>query len=79
MMAYWPAETLAGILDSQPMGFYSPRVLLNEARRKGVEVRREDLHLSGKGFRVEKDGRGLSERAISAILSEREGRPFART
>ena len=89
MMAHWPAETMAGLLNSQPMGFYSPRVLLNEARRKGVRTLPPDLHLSGEGFGVEhgeadsalRPGlsycRGLSQRAISAILSEREERPFA--
>jgi error-prone DNA polymerase len=87
MMAHWPAETTAGILNSQPMGFYSPRVLLNEARRKGVRVLPPDVHLSGEDFTVERDGRalrpglsycrGLSEKAISSILSERERRPFA--
>lgn len=87
MMAHWPAETTAGILNSQPMGFYSPRVLLNEARRRGVGILQPDLHRSGQGFSVERDGRavrpglsysrGLSEAAISAILAERERRPFA--
>jgi error-prone DNA polymerase len=48
MMAHWPAETLAGILNSQPMGFYSPRVLLNEARRKGIRVLPPDVHRSGR-------------------------------
>ena len=89
MMAHWPAETFAGLLDSQPMGFYSPRVLLNEARRKGLKILPPDLHLAGKGFAVEEDGRalrpglsycrGLSEKALSSILSEREERPFAST
>lgn len=78
MMAHWPAETLAGILNSQPMGFYSPRLILNEARRKGVKVLPPDLHRSGEGFAVERDGRalrpglsysrGLSKKAISSIL-----------
>lgn len=87
MMAHWPAETMAGLLDSQPMGFYSPRVLLNEARRKGLKILSPDLHISGEGFAVEEDGRalrpglsycrGLSERALSSILSERERSPFA--
>ena len=87
MKAHWPAETTAGILNSQPMGFYSPRVILNEARRRGVRVLPPDLHLSGEGFAVEGDGRalrpglsycrGLSEKALSAIVSEREERPFA--
>jgi len=87
MMAHWPAETMAGILSSQPMGFYSPRVLLNEARRKGIRVLPPDVHRSGEGFSAEREGRalrpglsycrGLSQKALSAILAEREGRPFA--
>ena len=87
MMAHWPAETTAGILDSQPMGFYSPRVVLNEARRRGLKVLPPDLHRSGGGFAVEQHGRalrpglsysrGLSEKALGAILSERAVRPFA--
>jgi error-prone DNA polymerase len=69
------------------MGFYSPRTLLNEARREGIYVLPPDIHLSGEGFTVEEDGtalkvglkyvRGLSRNAISSILSERETRPFA--
>ena len=35
---HWPAETLAGLLNAQPMGFYSPNSLVQDARRHGVEV-----------------------------------------
>jgi error-prone DNA polymerase len=35
---HWPAETLAGLLNAQPMGFYSPNTLVQDARRHGVEV-----------------------------------------
>jgi error-prone DNA polymerase len=35
---HWPAETLAGLLNAQPMGFYSPNTLCQDARRHGVEV-----------------------------------------
>ncbi|HWL03263.1 MAG TPA: error-prone DNA polymerase [Microbacteriaceae bacterium] len=41
-----PAAFLAGLLDSQPMGFYSPATLVADARRHGVEVRRPDLAAS---------------------------------
>nr|BFF12291.1 hypothetical protein GCM10025699_35940 [Microbacterium flavescens] len=44
---HYPAAFLAGLLRAQPMGFYSPASLVNDARRHGVEVRRPDLHLSG--------------------------------
>ncbi len=35
---HWPAETLAGLLNAQPMGFYSPNSLVQDAARHGVEV-----------------------------------------
>jgi error-prone DNA polymerase len=87
MMRHWPAELICGILNSQPMGFYSPRLILNEARRRGIRVLPPDLHLSDRGFTVEDEGtalrpglsycRGLSEKAIEAILFEREKKLFA--
>ncbi len=36
---YHPAALLVGLLNSQPMGFYSPQVLVADALRHGVEVR----------------------------------------
>lgn len=44
---HYPAALLAGLLRSQPMGFYSPQTLVGDARRHGVEVRRPDLLRSG--------------------------------
>ena len=41
---HYPAAFLAGLLRSQPMGFYSAATLTADARRHGVEVRRPDLH-----------------------------------
>ena len=86
MRRHYPAEFFAGVLDSQPMGFYSPRVLLNEVRRIGLRILPPDVHLSGEGFTVEEDGtalrvglsycKGLSERAISSIVAGRRKRPF---
>ncbi len=43
---YEPAAFLAAMLNSQPMGFYSPSVLLQDARRHGVEVRPVDVTIS---------------------------------
>jgi error-prone DNA polymerase len=86
MRRHYPAEFFAAVLDSQPMGFYSPRLLLNEARRIGLKTLPPDIHLSEKGFTVEEDGstlrvglrycKGLSERAISSIVSEQRKKPF---
>ncbi len=87
MRRHHPAEFFCGLLNSQPMGFYSPRTLLNEARRIGVATLPPDVHLSGEGFTVEGSGtalrvglsysKGLSRTAIASILSEREAKPFA--
>ena len=33
-----PAEFVCGLLNAQPMGFYSPHTLVRDARRHGVEV-----------------------------------------
>ncbi|MEU0313456.1 error-prone DNA polymerase [Nocardioides sp. NPDC006273] len=43
---HYPAAFLAGLLRAQPMGFYSPQSLTQDARRHGVDVRRPDLVLS---------------------------------
>ena len=40
---HYPGAFLAGLLRAQPMGFYSPQSLVQDARRHGVEVRRPDL------------------------------------
>ncbi len=40
---HYPAAFLIGLLRSQPMGFYSPRSLVEDARRHGVEVRTADV------------------------------------
>lgn len=38
-----PAEFLAAMLNAQPLGFYSPSQLVQDARRHGVEVRPPDV------------------------------------
>ncbi len=59
LKAHYPAEFFCGILNNQPMGFYSPRVVLDDARRFGLEIRPLDINLSGELFEVEDDGRAL--------------------
>ncbi|MFH0915991.1 MAG: DNA polymerase III subunit alpha, partial [bacterium] len=39
LKAYYPAEFLCAILNNYPMGFYTPRTVLNDARRFGLQVR----------------------------------------
>ncbi|HEX8786160.1 MAG TPA: error-prone DNA polymerase, partial [Telluria sp.] len=42
-----PAAFLCALLNSQPMGFYSPSQLVQDARRHGIEVRAADVTVSG--------------------------------
>jgi error-prone DNA polymerase len=81
LKAHYPAEFFCGLMDNQPMGFYSPRVVLNDARRWGLEVLPVDVEASVSDFAVERDGRALrvglayvkemSQAAIAAIVRER--------
>ncbi|MFT3757876.1 error-prone DNA polymerase [Thauera sp.] len=46
LKCFEPAAFLAALLDSQPMGFYAPSQLIQDARRHGVEVRPADVTTS---------------------------------
>lgn len=43
---HYPTEFLAGLLNAQPMGFYSPNSLAQDAIRHGVIVLQPDINLS---------------------------------
>jgi error-prone DNA polymerase len=43
---HFPAEYLAGLLNAQPMGFYSPNSLIQDAQRHGVMVLGPDVNQS---------------------------------
>ncbi|HEX9642999.1 MAG TPA: error-prone DNA polymerase [Acidimicrobiia bacterium] len=43
---HWPAEFFAGLLNAQPMGFYTPNSLVQDAMHHGVEVLAPDVNLS---------------------------------
>ena len=53
-----PAAFCAGLLNAQPMGFYSPHTLVQDARRHGVEVRTPDLNRSGADATLEQRSTG---------------------
>ncbi len=44
---FHPAAFCAGLLNAQPMGFWSPHSLIQDAGRHGVEVRTPDVNASG--------------------------------
>lgn len=54
---YHPAPFLAALLNAQPMGFYSPQTLVDDARRHGVRVHRPDINASGAAATLVVDAR----------------------
>ena len=52
---YYAPEFTAAILNAQPMGFYAPGTLVEDARRHGVEVRPVDVTRSGWDATLEAD------------------------
>jgi error-prone DNA polymerase len=82
---YHPAAFLAALLNSQPMGFYTPSQLVQDARRHGVEVRPVDALSSDWGCTLElgTDGnpavrlgfrlvQGLSQAGAERIVAARK-------
>lgn len=44
---YYPAEFLCALLNNQPMGFYPPHMLINDAKRHGTYTQPPDINASG--------------------------------
>jgi error-prone DNA polymerase len=71
-----PAVFCAALLNSQPMGFYAPAQLVQDARRHGVEVRPPDVNASDWDCTLEEGSLRLGLRMVGG-LSEKEGRRIA--
>ncbi len=88
---YEPAAFLAGLLNAQPLGFYAPSQLVQDARRHGVTVHQVDVVYSGPECSLEGDARtpgvrlglamikGLAADAAQRIISARQQQPFVDT
>ncbi len=87
---YYPAEFFCGLFNNQPMGFYPPHVLTNDAKRNDIKVRRPDINISGSRCTVEDTTEargavriglsyvhGIGEATVLRIIEEREKAPFA--
>ncbi|WP_310452879.1 error-prone DNA polymerase [Sulfuritalea sp.] len=87
-----PAAFLLGLLNSQPMGFYSAAQLVQDARRHGVEVRPVDVTVSAWECTLEagmenarlagvrlglQQVRNLAAAAGERIVAARAAAPFA--
>jgi error-prone DNA polymerase len=64
---WYPAAFCAALLDAQPMGFYAPHTLVQDARRHGVEVRSPDLNASAATCTLEPP--------CSGVASQRQASP----
>jgi len=53
LKAHYPAEFLAAILSNQPMGFYPPEVIVQEAKHLGIPVLPVDVNRSEARYTVE--------------------------
>jgi error-prone DNA polymerase len=73
---HYPAAFCAALLNSQPMGFYAPAQLVQDARRHGVEVRPPDVQASDWDCTLEGGALRLGLRMVSG-LAEKEGRRIA--
>jgi error-prone DNA polymerase len=81
-----PAEFYAGLLNNQPMGFYSPSTLVQDGRRRGLRFLPVCARRSGRdttvvddrtlrlGFRMLGE---VSRGAVDRLLGERSRRAFA--
>ncbi len=69
-----PAVFACALLNSQPMGFYAPSQLVQDARRHGVEVRPVDARVSDWDCTLEKQGQKTTgKRQVKEGLALRLG------
>jgi error-prone DNA polymerase len=82
---YHPIPFYVALLNHQPMGFWSPAVLLNDARRHGIAVLPASVNASAAGYIPEGRGvriglaavQGLGQSGAERMVAARAARPFA--
>ncbi|MDP2734835.1 MAG: hypothetical protein Q8P12_01365 [bacterium] len=85
LKCYYPAEFLAAALSNQPMGYYPPRVLLMEARARGIRTLYPDVNRSFPHYTAEGDAiriglaqvKSMTVEAMKSILAERKKGDFS--
>lgn len=76
---YYPAQFLCALLNSQPMGFYAPAMLISDGERHGVVVLPPDIQRSGHDHRMERTGNGawavrLGLRIVAGVGAKEQAR-----
>jgi error-prone DNA polymerase len=90
LKCYEPAAFTAALLNSQPMGFYAPAQLVQDARRHGVEVRAVDARTSDWDCTLERGAagkpalrlglrqvKGLSAEGATRLVAARQAAAFS--
>ena len=70
---HYPAAFCAALLNAQPMGFYSPHSLCQDARRHGVVVHGPDINLSADAAVLEPSEASTGGAAVRLGLSSVRG------
>jgi error-prone DNA polymerase len=84
LKVHHPGVFAASLVNSQPMGFYTPASIVKDAQRHGVEVRPVRVESSSWDCTLEGDAirlglrvvRGFAEAAAAKITAVRAERPF---
>jgi len=74
LKCHHPAVFCASLLNSQPMGFYAPAQLVQDARRHGVEVRPPDVCASVWDCTLEDGAVRLGLRMVGGLAQAAAGR-----
>ncbi|MGI9952483.1 DNA polymerase III subunit alpha [Moorellaceae bacterium AZ2] len=86
LSAHYPAYFFVSLLNCQPMGYYSPATLANEARTRGIKFLPPDVNVSGDRFTVEEGKairiplsrvKGMRKETLARILEARRSVPFS--
>jgi error-prone DNA polymerase len=85
LLRHYPAQFYAALLNNQPMGFYPPHTLINQAQLRGVTVLPPDINESGSNYSAGdgwlrvglKQVKGISEQELKAIEAARANGPFS--
>jgi len=70
MKCHHPAAFTCGLLNSQPMGFYAPAQLINDARRHRVKVLPADVRYSGWDCELEPVAGGIRRAGDPTLESD---------
>ena len=75
LKCHYPAAFACSILNAQPMGFYSPATVVEDAKHHDVEVRPVDIQRSGWDCTLEplEAGDGPADRSYGVPAAEKSG------